>query len=183
MSLPKTPLNFMTAMNKITCGLVLIFCSFVHAIAQEYDGFPEDLNTSGLVFLKYKQLIPNIDATWKKKKQLKIRNKWASEANEELLAYTKKYPFKNTTVFRTIPRDSLLHSGYKYRLNCDIMDTNNQGIGSPDPYKAQIAPLYIENLDTKALYYLFDVKQSPNARSYGYADILKTFEKYLKDRF
>lgn len=173
----------MKAMNKITCILVLICCSFVHAIAQEHEGFPEDLNTSGLVFLKYQQLSPTIDSTGKKKKALKIRNKWASEANVELLAYAKKYPFKNTTVFRTIPRDSLLHSGYKYRLNCDIMDTNNQGIGSPDPFKAQIAPLYIENLETKELYYLFDIKQSPNARSYGYAGILKTFEKHLKERF
>lgn len=157
-----------------------IFFTITMTFGQYSDSVPKDLDQKGIVFLKYEQLHA-ADSLKKLKKKYKIRNKWAEEANLELATFAKKYPYKYVVEKRQESYDSLIKAGYSYVLNCDIMDLNNAGVDA-DPFSTQLAPLYIQNLETLEVFDLLEWEQSGHTRGYNYEKLLELFLAKVKQR-
>lgn len=151
------------------------------ANAQDVKGFPEDLNKEKIIFLKYEQ-IKISDRFGKLVKKMYTRhNKAVVESNEMLEKEAKKYPFDYVISTRAEYKD-LIEQGYKYVLECDMMEYYNNGKGAvaSDVRTKFYSDLYIKDLQTGDKYTLFEISDTYLIR---YDKLMQKFNQKVKKNF
>ncbi|MBC5773206.1 hypothetical protein H8S95_03950 [Pontibacter sp. KCTC 32443] len=166
---------------KISLLLMGLFLSQLSFAQKMEEGLPEDLPQSKIMFLAYEMLDP---ARAQLRKPLmryyEKCNEQAVKANEKLKAAASEYPYEHIIITRAELIEKTYPKGYKYVMNCDLMDAQNNGEIVYAPNTKFYSPLYILNIETGERYELMMLAQ---AGVYSFEKIMNTLNKKIKKQF
>lgn len=134
--------------------LLLFFLLATESFSQKKK-LPLDLDSEKIIFFQYEEIpIPSGLPKYASARYKSI-NTVIKRSNPKLVSEAKKYPFEYTISKRGI-YDQL--EGYKYILNSKYAEDLNNGTFFPNnPKKRYYFDVYIENIETKEKYPLFEI--------------------------
>ena len=171
----------MRSIIKISLLLMSLILSQL-AFAQKMEkGLPEDLPQSKIMFLAYEMLDPaRAQLSKPLMRYYEKCNKQAVKANEKLKAGASEYPYEHIIITRAELIEKTYPKGYKYVMNCDLMDAHNNGEIVYAPNTRFVSPLYILNIETGERY---ELKMIGQTYVYSYDKIMNLLNKKVKKNF
>lgn len=159
-------------------SVVLLTSSVVFA-QKSKNKLPQDLKTEKLILLQYEEL--PIESYYPKmvKNRYEVFNVVIKRTNPKLVKEAKKYPFEYT-ISQRAKYEELKDQGYKYVLECDMMEEMNNGTFTPGTNVRYFSDVYILDMETKKKYVLFDISQSD---LFDYKEIITKLNKLVKKQF
>ena len=118
---------------------------------------PIGLKSDTIVFLAYDELPVEASMPNAQQRMNRKRNEAATEANKQLKAVAKEYPY----AYAIMPRSSFIENkatlGARYVLDCALMEQYNNGENMYAGYQTSfVSPLYVEDLRTGTKYSILE---------------------------